>query len=212
MTVSLVIADDHPLILDGLEHLCSQNGDLHVVARCSNGKEALTATRRLNPDVLVIDLHMPGMGGIEVVRRLQEEESRTRSVIITSGADEREALECMRLRVPGVLLKSMPSHLVTQCIHKVAEGGVWMEKDSFNRALELLLRREEGMQSLTVKLSDRETQVMTLCAQGLSNGEIAQQLYLSEGTVKTHLHNVYRKLGLAGRAELVQYAHKNGLL
>lgn len=212
MTVGLVVADDHPLILDALEYLCSQEDDLEVLARCGNGREALAAARSLRPDVLLLDLHMPDLDGIEVIRRLREEELDTRVVILTSALDEREALECIRLRVPGIVLKEMDSQLVLQCVRKVAAGDIWVEKDSFSRALELLLRREEGMQSLAVRLSDRETQVMTLCVEGLSNSDIAERLFVSEGTVKTHLHNVYKKLELGSRAELVHFAHQNGLV
>lgn len=212
MTVTLVLADDHPLILDGLECLCAREDDLQVLARCANGKETLAATHRLRPDVLVVDMHMPDMSGLDVVRELQKDGSGTRVIILASAPDEREALECMRLRVGGVVLKAMPSHLVIQSIRKVAAGDIWVEKESFNRALELLLRREEGLQNLSVKLSDRETQVMTLCAQGLTNSQIAAKLYVSEGTVKTHLHNVYRKLGVDSRVELVQFAQRAGMI
>jgi len=142
---SLVLADDHPLILEGLEHLLAKETDFEVLARCLTGKEALSAVKRHKPDVLVTGFHMPGMTGVEVVRELQEQGSATRVVILTSELSEKEVLECMRLRVPGVVLKSMPTHLVLQAIRKVAAGEVWMEKDSFNRTLELLLRREEGL-------------------------------------------------------------------
>lgn len=209
---SLILADDHPLILEGLEHLLAKETDFEVLAQCLTGKEALSAVKRHKPDVLVTGLHMPGMTGVEVVRELQEQGSSTRVVILTSELSEKEVLECMRLRVPGVVLKSMPSHLVLQAIRKVAAGEVWMEKDSFNRTLELLLRREEGLQKLKVKLSERETEVMRLCAQGLSNKEIAGRLFLGEGTVKSHLHSVYRKLGIKSRRELLQFAHQNGVV
>lgn len=208
---SLVLADDHPLIIEGLDHLISKEQEFEVLARCSNGKDTLAATRRLQPDVLVLDLHMPDMSGIDIVRELQNDGDMTRVVILTSGLNEKEVLECMRLRVPGIVLKEMASHLVLQCIRKVAAGETWVEKESFNRTLELLLRREEGLQNLRVKLTDRETEVMTLCVQGLSNSEIAARLYLGEGTVKTHLHSVYRKLGIKSRRELLQFAHQNGL-
>lgn len=209
---TLVLADNHPLILEGLEHVLSKEEDLKVLARCSNGKDALAAARRHNPDVLVLDLHMPVLSGIDVVRELQKGGDATRVVILTSKLTEKEVLECMRLRVPGVVLKEMSPHLVLQCIRKVAAGETWVEKDSFNRTLELLLRREEGLQNLRVKLSDRETEVMTLCAQGLTNSEIASRLFLGEGTVKTHLHSVYRKLGVKNRQELLQFAHQNGVV
>lgn len=212
MTIRVVLADDHPLILDALEQLFSQEEDVSVLARCSSGEEALAAVGRLRPDILLLDLHMPGKNGIEVVETLQEEAADTRAIILTSGLDEHEALECMRLRVPGIVLKEMDPQLILLCVRKVAAGDVWVEKESLKRGLELLLRREKGLQGLAARLSARETQVVKLCIHGLSNQEIADKLFLSEGTVKTHVHHVYQKLGLASRAELVQFAHQNGLI
>ncbi len=183
-----------------------------MVARCSTGREVIAAVRDLRPDVLVLDLHMPDLDGIDVVRELREEGLETRVVVLTAGLDEEEALECMRLRVAGVVLKEMAPESVLHCVRKVAAGDVWIEKQSFSRAIELLLTRQETFQSLGSRLSGRELEVMTLCAQGLSNDEIAHRLYLSEGTVKTHLHHVYQKLGFAGRAELERYARARHLI
>ncbi len=212
MTVRLVLADDHPLILDGLERLFAGNGDFEIQARCANGEEALAAVRRFCPDILLLDLHMPDMDGIAIARALKEEDLPTRVVILTASLDEREALDCLRLSVPGILLKDMASSLVLQCVEKVAAGDVWMEKRSFSRAMEHLLRREAGAQRLAGRLSDREMQVLRSCAQGMSTAEIATTLSVTEGTVKSHLHNVYRKLSIEGRAGLVRFAHENGLV
>ncbi len=212
MSTRVVAADDHPLMLDAVGRLLSAEEDIEVVACCATGHEALAATRRLRPDILFLDLHMPDTDGLELIRTVSEELNGTRVIVFAEAVDEREALECLRLRVAGVVLKEMTPHLILQSVRKVAAGEVWVEKESFSRALELLLRREEGRQSLAVRLSDRETEVMTLCVQGLSNSEIAERLFVTEGTVKTHLHNVYRKLDLNSRAELVSFAHQNGLL
>jgi two-component system, NarL family, nitrate/nitrite response regulator NarL len=122
VTVRLVLADDRPLILDGLEHLFSSQQGYEVQARCKNGEEALAAVRRLRPDVLLLDLHMPGMDGIAVAHALKAEAIPTRVVILTASLDEHEALDCMRLRVGGVVLKDMASSLVLQCVEKVAAG------------------------------------------------------------------------------------------
>ena len=212
MIVRLVLADDHPLILDGLERLFSDTTGFEIEARCSNGQEALAAVRRSHPDVLILDLHMPGMDGIAVAQALKEEGLPTRVVILTSMLDEREALECLRLGVAGLVLKDMAPSLVLQCVQKVAAGDVWVEKRSFSRAMEHLLRREAGVQRMAGKLTDREIQVVRLCAQGMSNADIAMRLSLSEGTVKSHLHKAYEKLGLRGRSDLTRFAHENGLV
>ncbi len=212
MITRLVLVDDHPLILDGLERLFGAEDGFEILARCGDGEEALAAVRRRPPDVLVLDLHMPGLSGMEVVRALKEEEVPTRVVVLTAELDEREALECLRLGVAGVVLKEMPSELVLQCVQKVASGDVWVEKRSFSRAMEHLLRREAGAQRVAGRLSPRELEVTRLCAQGATNAEIAQTLSLTEGTVKSHLHNAYRKLGVRGRADLTRFAHENGLV
>ena len=212
MTARLVVADDHPLILDGLERLFAGQEGFEIQARCSNGREALAAVRRWHPDVLLLNLHMPGMDGIAVIRTLSKEALPTRVVILTGTLDEREALECLRLGVAGIVLKDMAPSLVLQCVQKVAAGDVWVEKRSFSRVMEHLLRREAGAQRVAGRLSARELQVVRLCAQGATNAEIASRLSLTEGTVKSHLHRTYGKLGVQGRADLTRFAHENGLV
>ena len=210
--IRLVVADDHPLILDGLERLFAGREGFDIRARCLNGEDALTAVRREQPDVLLLDLHMPKMDGLSVVQALKREDNPTRVVILTGELSEREALECLRLGVAGVVLKDMDPSQVLQCVQKVAAGDVWVEKRSFSRVMEHLLRREAAVQQIGGKLSPREVQVVRLCAQGMSNAEIADALSLVEGTVKSHLHRAYSKLNLRGRSDLTRFAHENGLV
>jgi DNA-binding NarL/FixJ family response regulator len=212
VSIGIVLADDHPLILDALEGLFVDKQGFEVKARCSSGEEALAAVRRFRPEVIILNLHMPGMDGIAVTRIMREEGLPSRVVILTGMLDEREALECLRLGVAGIVLKDMPPSLVFQCVQKVAAGDVWVEKRSFSRAMEHLLRREAGAQRVAGKLSTRELQVVRLCAQGATNAEIAQRLSLTEGTVKSHLHKAYGKLGVRGRADLTRFMHENGLV
>ncbi len=212
MSIGIVLADDHPLILDGLECLFAGKEGFEVQARCSNGEEALAAVRRFRPEVIILNLHMPGMDGIAVARVLREEGLPSRVVILTSTLDEHEALECLRLGAAGIVLKDMAPSLVLQCVQKVVAGDVWLERRSFSRAMEHLLRREAGAQRVAGKLSARELQVVRLCAQGDTNSEIAKKLSLTEGTVKSHLHKAYGKLGVRGRADLTRFVHENGLV
>jgi two-component system nitrate/nitrite response regulator NarL len=208
----LVLVDDHPLILDGLERLfCGQEG-YEVLARCTNGEDALAAVRRSRPDILILNLRMPGMDGIAVIRALKEEGIPTRVMVLTSRIDEVEALECLRLGVAGIVLKDMEQRQILQCAEKIAAGEVWLERQSFSRVLEHLLRREAGFRYVADRLSQRELETLRLCAKGLSNADIAACLSLTEGTVKAHLHHVYQKLGLKGRADLTRFAHENGLV
>jgi DNA-binding NarL/FixJ family response regulator len=212
VTIRLILADDHPLILDGLERLFADQEAFEIQARCLNGEDALAAVERMQPDVLLLDLHMPKMDGLSVVQAIKREGLSTRVVILTSDVSEKEALECLRLGVGGIVLKDMPSSQVLQCVRKVAAGDVWVEKRSFSRVMEHLLRREAGAQRIANKLSGRELQVLRLCAQGMSNAEIAKALGLTEGTVKSHLHRAYSKLNLRGRTDLTRFAHENGLV
>jgi DNA-binding NarL/FixJ family response regulator len=211
LTTRLVLADDHPLILDGLERLFSREG-FAIQALCLSGQDVLAAVQREQPDVLVLDLHMPKMDGLAVIQALKRQGLHTRVVILTDELSEKEALECLRLGVAGIVLKDMSPNLVLQCVQKVAAGDTWVEKRSFSRVMEHLLRREAGAQQIAGKLSARELEVVRLCAQGASNLEMAKSLALTEGTVKSHLHRAYSKLNLRGRADLVRFAHENGLI
>jgi DNA-binding NarL/FixJ family response regulator len=212
MSIRLVLADDHPLILDGLEQLFRLEPDFAVVARCITGREALAEVRLHQPDILVLDIRMPEMDGLEVVRTLAAESPEVRVVVLTAGLDEREVLEAMRLGVRGVVLKSMASQMLVRCLRKVHAGEQWLERRSAGMALDLLLQREAGMREVTSLLTPRELEIVRLVSAGLRNAELGARLNITEGTVKKHLHNIYEKLGVETRVELVRWADERGLL
>jgi len=212
MTIRLVLADDHPLVLQALDGLFATEDDMEVVALCRDGESALEAVRRLSPDVLLLDLSMPKRDGITVLRSLQAEGLSTQVVVFTGNMDERRALECMRLGVSGIVLKESPPELLLQAVRRVASGELWLEKRSHGQALALLLRQEDANRHLARLLTPREFEILLLAAQGRRNKEIAQELAVTEGTVKMHLHHVFEKLGLRGRSDLIRYAHQNALV
>jgi DNA-binding NarL/FixJ family response regulator len=212
MPIGLVLADDHPIILDGLDHLFRQEGDFKVLARCRDGEETLQAVRKHRPDVLILDLRMPGKDGLAVLREVRKEKQPTRVVLLTAEMSDAEALEAIRLRVNGVVLKEMAPQLLVKCIRKVHAGGQWWEKRSLGRAMETMLRREAGEREIAGVLTPRELQIVRLVASGLHNKEIADKLGISEGTVKIHLHHIYEKLHVDGRLELTLYAQDKGLV
>ena len=210
MPIKIVLVDDHPLVLDSLEHLFATDADFRVVARCSNGEEALRAVRKLKPDILILDIRMAAMDGLECLRQLKLEKLPTRVVFLTAMVDEDQALEAIRLGAGGMVLKEMPPRLLLQCARKVHAGQQWLERQSIARAIAKLLKREAGGRLLARLLTTRETEIVRLVSQRLQNKEIADLLGISEGTIKIHLHNIYQKLNVSSRPELVRVAQEKG--
>lgn len=212
MPISIVLADDHPIVLDGLENLFRLEPDFRVVARCVNGEESLDAVRRHRPDVLILDIHMPRIDGIAVLRALRREDVPTQVVLLAAVLEEEEVLEALRLGVRGMLLKELAPQMVVRCVRKVHAGDQWIEKQSFGRALETLLRREAGEREASGVLTPREIEMVRMVAQGLRNKEMSERLEITEGTVKIHLHNIYRKLKVENRVELILFAQSKRLV
>jgi RNA polymerase sigma factor (sigma-70 family) len=211
MAISLVLTDDHPLILDALESLFRLEPDFKVVARCADGEEALDAVRKRRPDVLILDIRLPGKkNGLAVLREMKQEKIATRTVVLTAGLDEDESLEAIRLGVNGIVLKEMAPDLLVKCIRKVHAGEPWIEKRSIGLALERLLKQESGAQQLAT-LTPREAEVVRMVTRGLHNKEVAEKLGITEGTVKIHLHKIYEKLQIDGRLALMVFAQEKGL-
>jgi two-component system, NarL family, nitrate/nitrite response regulator NarL len=212
MSITLVLADDHPLILNGLANLLLLEEDFEVLASCANGADALGAVRSYRPDVVVLDIRMPGMGGLEVCRKIREDKLPTRMVILTAAIKNEETDEAVHLGVHGIVLKEMAPQLLVQCIRKVHAGEQWLERQSTRQTLEKMLRREAGAREVNVILTHREIELVCLVAGGLRNKEIADKLFISEGTVKVHLHNIYEKLNIYSRMALLRYAQEKCLV
>jgi two-component system, NarL family, nitrate/nitrite response regulator NarL len=207
-----VLADDHPLVLDGLESLFRTERDMRVVARCADGEATLQAVREHRPDVLLLDLRMPRGDGLSVLESIKKEGLQIRVVVLTAALDEDQIVEAIRLGVRGVVLKEMAPQLLVQCIRHVHAGERWLERGSVARALDKMVRRQEGEREVAAVLTVREIEVMRLVAKGLRNKEIAKSLSITEGTVKIHLHNAYEKLNVDGRLALSLYARDKGLV
>jgi two-component system nitrate/nitrite response regulator NarP len=228
---SLVIADDHPIVMEGLAALLTGAGH-DVLAQCPRGEEALEAVLRLRPEILLLDLHMPGMDGLAVLRRLNEEaqpapggRGRVRVVLLTSGLTEAQAAEAMRLGAAGLVLKESAPQQLLECLRQVAAGRQWVDREIGQRALAATAamasggalspvasgpgvtpgRRGAGGQDAApdaVRLTRREQEIVGLVLQGLRNKQIADRLQITEGTVKIYLHAIYQKLGVTSRMEL----------
>ena len=212
MPITLVLADDHPIVLDGLEALFALERDFRVLARCLTGDVVVPTVKRLQPDLLLLDIRMPAVDGMEVLRQLHHERLPTRVVLLAASFEEDQVVEALRLGVRGLVLKELAPPLLVQCVRQVHAGGQWIEQQTSGLALEALLRREAGARETSGVLTAREMELVRLAASGLRNKEIARRLGISQGTVKMHLHNVYRKLGIDSRVSLAVYARTKDLL
>lgn len=212
MPITLVLSNDHPIVLDGLENLFRREPDFQVLERCLDGEATLRAVCQHKPDILVLDLSMPRMDGLTVLREMQKEKLPTRVVVLTAALDEEEVLEAIRSGVSGMVLKEMASQLLVQCVRKVYAGEQWLEKRFVTLALERLLKRESAMRQIAEILTPREIEIVRMVAEGLRNREIAERLYITEGTVKVHLHNIYERLKVSNRTQLARYVREKGLI
>ena len=212
MPIRLVLADDHPVVLTGLEQLLALEDDFVVLARCADGEEALRVVREHRPDVLVLDLHMPVKDGLAVLRELHGERLPARVVILTASLGTHDVLEAIRLGARGVVLKDMAPDLLVRCIRTVHAGGQWLERGLATAALNRLLEGEASARRAADLLTPRELELVRMVARGLRNKEIARELDITEGTVKIHLHNIYRKVGVDSRVALTLYAQERDLL
>jgi len=204
MPIRVVLADDHPIVLDGLAQLLSLAPDMAVVARASNGVETLRAVRRHKPDILVLDLHMPVMDGVGVVRAMAHEALPTKIVLLTAfGGDD--TVEAIELGVRGVVLKDMAPALLVRAVREVHEGRTWIERDAAAQVVDRMRHRSVAGGEIAATLTPRELEIARMVAKGLPTRVVAENLKITEGTAKLHLHHVYEKLGLTGRLELVHY-------
>ncbi len=211
MPARVVIADDHPIVLDGLEQLFRFEPELEVVARCRDGDETLRVVRQEKPDLLILDIKMPGPDGLAILRAIRDERIPTRVVLLTAALNDDQLVEAVSLGAQGVVLKETAPRLLVTALHEVRAGRQWLESGPVSRALRKLVQREEGTREAEKVLTPRELEIVRMAGKGLRNRDIAERLYISEGTVKIHFHNIYQKLKINGRLELALYAREKGL-
>lgn len=201
--ISVVLVDDHPIVLAGLEALLERESDISVAARCTDGVEAVRAVNKHRPDVLILDLRMPRVDGVAVMNQLSKEHSPTRVVVLAAVIEDDALLSAIRLGARGVVLKETAPRYLVDCIREVYSGRQWFEQRTVTDAMEKLARREEASKEIASILSPRELDVARAVAQGLRSRQIAERLGIAEGTVKLHLHAIYMKLQVDGRVALV---------
>ena len=212
--IRVLVADDQVLVRDGFRSIIEREPDLTVVGEASDGREAIGMTRSLRPDVVVMDIQMPGLDGLAASERLLAEADAPRILILTTFDRNEYVYRAMRAGASGFLLKDVRSGQLTEAIRTVALGEALLSPSITRRLIEDFVRlpppgtAASGLAGLT----EREADVVRLVARGLSNAEIAQELFLSTATIKTHINRVLAKLGLRDRVQLVVRAYESGLI
>ena len=207
-----MVADDHPIVLDGLAQLLAGDPEFEVVGLCKDGEEALGVIRKERPQVAVLDVRMPHTDGIGVLRAIAAEQIPTRVVLLTAQITDDEVIQAVRLGVAGMVLKETASRQLLQVVRKVAAGENSLDESVVRRAVDKILRARAGVSQAASVLTNRELEIVRLVATGLRNKQIADQLSITEGTVKIHLHTIFEKLGVSSRVELSNYARERSLL
>ncbi len=196
---TVTIADDHPLVLRGLEGLIATSALFDVVGTASDGDSALALIRKKRPDLAILDVHMPRRTGLDVLRGLQNSTTGTRFILLTATLADEDLLDAIALGADGIVLKDVAPESLLDCLQQVARGGRWLAPNLLQRSLE---RSSASWLSPGNKLTAREFEIVTLVTEGISNKAIGLRLGVSEGTVKTHLHNIFEKLAVPNRTAL----------
>jgi DNA-binding NarL/FixJ family response regulator len=214
MNTRVVLADDHPLFRDGVASLLRARG-FEIVGEAGNGREALELIRRTQPDLVLMDIHMPELDGLAATRVLASELPKVRVVILTVSDDDEDVFEAIKSGAQGYLLKSTDTRAFFDLIEGAARGETPLSGRLASRILREFakhMNREVADASTEDALGEREKEVLTLAAEGLTNREIAARINLSENTIKYHFKNILEKLHLRNRAQAVVYAAQSGLL
>jgi len=223
--IRIVVADDHPIFRDGLCRLLALEEDFEVVAQAQDGRQVLDVLQQFEPDILLLDLKMPGLDGLATLQRLQQAKNKTRVIVLTASDDKNEFVQAMKLGTSGIVLKQTATELLIKSIRKVHAGEIWLDSHTTAAVIRQFVANDEAAPMASQMpvastaprererspLSQREREIVALVAQGFKNKEMAEKMFISEQTVKNHLHNIFDKLGVSDRLELALYAIHNNL-
>ena len=211
--VSVLLADDHSMVRQGLKQIIELEQDISVVAQASNGEEAIKLARQLKPDIILMDINMPGTNGLQAIKELKQDKHHYKIIVLTIHEDREYLFKTLQMGAEGYVLKDAEPSVLIEAIRNVNGGQSYIQANmtkelvkEFNRVT--LHEKNKGEDnSLTV----REVEVLELIAEGMINKEIARQLYISEKTVKNHVSNIFKKLNVSDRTQAAIYAFKNNI-
>ena len=218
-SIRILIADDHPIVRDGLRKLLSLEDDFDVIGEAADGREVLDKVQELDPDVLLLDLRMPNLDGLSTLQAMSQLNKHTKVIVLTASEDKNEFVQAMKLGCSGIVLKQTAPELIVKSIRKVQGGEIWLDSHTTAAVMRQFAAPGElggpaasgGKGRERSPLSTREREIVQLVAQGYKNKEMAEKMFISEQTVKNHLHNIFDKLGVSDRLELALYAIHKGL-
>jgi DNA-binding NarL/FixJ family response regulator len=211
--INLLIADDHAIFRDGLRKLLDSEETITIVGEARNGAECIKMLSNLKPDILLLDLNMPDKDGFAVLEEVNFDTIPTRVIVLTAAEDDRDLVRAMGLGARGVVRKESAIDLLVKSIHRVHAGEIWLDGHMTAKVINAFSASpKSGARSKKPLLSDREMEVVQLVAQGCQNKEIGVKLFISEQTVKNHMHNIFDKLGVSDRLELALYAIHHRLI
>ena len=215
MSIRVLVVDDQPLVRAGLGVILGAQADIEVVGEAGDGLEALDAARRLEPDVVLMDIRMPRLDGLEATRRIMDAGTGARVMILTTFDTDEHVFEALRAGASGFLLKDAPREQLVEAVRTVAAGEALLAPSVTRRLIEEFSRRPvttERVSNLLPSLTAREREVLEAMARGLSNAEMATALFVGEATVKSHVAHVLMKLGLRDRVQAVIFAYESGVV
>ena len=212
-TIRVLLVDDHTLFRSGIKSLLARQPGFEIVGEAGDGLEGLKRAKSLKPDVVLLDLHMRGMSGLEAVRLIAEEVPESNVLMLTVSEDAEDLLEALRGGACGYLLKNIDTEALVEAIRRAADGESVISPQMTGKLVQGVRRpaRDSAAPPEKEKLSPREREILSLLAKGVSNKEIARSLELAESTVKIHVQGILRKLGLSSRVQAAVYAVERGL-
>ncbi|MGG3520523.1 response regulator transcription factor [Bacillus pseudomycoides] len=215
MKIKVLLVDDHTVVLKGLAFFLSTQEDLELVGEANNGKEALKKVGEAQPDIVLMDLYMPEMDGIEATSCIKKEYPNVKVLVLTSFSDQAHVLPALKAGASGYILKDVEPDQLVEAIRSAYKGNIQLHPDIASALLSQTLPQEEKQESSNIHvdvLTARENEVLQLLAKGMSNKEIASVLVITEKTVKAHVSSILGKLNLSDRTQAALYAVKNGVV